>query len=159
MNYSGATVPLGTPRGADQVLSHPCLDGLKCFAPDNGLRSTRPVRVEETYCASAETISSDCVPSPWDLRPVIDLPGKHLWLHARDRARGRALRWNCSHRVRHRPCDFGARGTADQSGECAQMTQLCPKICRSVAVTASSTAPHGRWRRRQRVCHPRGSVP
>ena len=40
-----------------------CLDGLKCFAPDNGLAVDQTgTCVEETYCASAETISNDCVP-------------------------------------------------------------------------------------------------
>ena len=135
VNYSWGNGAIGdTCGGRTQVPSHPCLDGLKCFAPDNGLAVDQTgTCVEETYCASAETISSDCVPlslgsspSDWTCQEntcvSLSSPGTAL----EGELCGGIAAIACGTDLF---CDFGAScGIADQSGECAQMTQLCPKI-------------------------------
>jgi hypothetical protein len=135
VNYSWGNGAIGdTCGGRTQIPAHPCLEGLKCYAANDGLAVDQPgLCVEENYCASSDTINNDCVPlslgsspSDWVCQDnacvSLSSPGSAL----EGEVCGGLAAIACGTDLF---CDFGATcGFGDQSGVCSQMTQLCPKI-------------------------------
>lgn len=133
--YSWGNGSIGDSCGGRTLIpAHPCLEGLKCYSADGGLAVDRQgLCVEETYCASQESVATDCVPLSMGSQPgdwtcqdnaciSLTSPGSALEGDMCGGIAGIACGTDLF-------CDYGAAcGFADQSGVCAEMTQLCPKI-------------------------------